>query len=82
MNNEEIVNRNLQLMNLHEGIMSVDSRLKVSNLFHNANVGLDKQTLTKMMIQYKLISAFPNYDMWIVQNFLQLNRFHNNDPNR
>ena len=82
MDNEEIVNRNLQLMNLHEGIMSVDSRLKVSNLFHNSSISLDKQTLTKRLIQYKLISAFPTYDMWIAQNFLQLNRFHNNDPNR
>jgi 5'-3' exonuclease len=77
INNEEIVNRNLKLMNLHEGIMSVDSKLKVSNLFYNSNNSLDKQTLTKLLKQYKLITAFPSYDLWITQNFLQLNRFYN-----
>jgi DNA polymerase I len=77
LNNEDIINRNLKLMDLHEGIMSSDARLKVANIFHTTPPSLEKYHLTKLMIRGRLIQAFPNYDNWITQSFLTLNRFHN-----
>jgi 5'-3' exonuclease len=79
LGNKDIVERNMTLMNLHEGIMSVDARLKVVNMFNNHIVNLRKYDLTKLMMKYKLLGAFSNYDAWLAQNFIPLNRFHNND---
>ncbi len=77
LGNKDIVERNLQLMDLHEGIMSADSRLKVANIFSNTIVDFNKYDLTKRMIAAKLFAAFPNYDSWITQTFIPLNRFYN-----
>lgn len=76
LNNEKIIDRNLYLMNLHDGVMSVDARMKVANLFHNTTVSLRKFDLTFKMKQSKLLHAFPTYDTWLALSFLPLNRFH------
>lgn len=76
LSNKDIVDRNLQLMNLHEGIMSVDARMKVANTFDNHHTELKKYDLTKVMHKVKLLHAFPNYDSWIAQTFIPLTRFH------
>jgi DNA polymerase-1 len=75
LGNTDIVERNIQLMNLHEGIMSVDAKLKVANMFHNASIDFNKYVLTKKMMEFKLMGGFPNYDTWVSQAFLPLNRF-------
>lgn len=75
LSNRDIVERNIQLMNLHEGMMSTDARMKVINMFHNATVDFRKYDLTKMMMRTKLLGAFPNYDSWLAQTFIPLNRF-------
>lgn len=77
INNIDIVERNLRLMNLHEGIMSTDARLKVMNVFENATVTFDKQTLTKLMIKNRLFPAFPGFDSWVALNFIPLDKFYN-----
>lgn len=76
LSNKDIVERNMVLMNLHEGIMSSDARLKVANMFHNHSVNLRKYDLTKILMRSKLLHAFPHYDEWITQNFIPLNRFY------
>lgn len=75
LGNKEIVDRNIQLMNLHEGIMSVEARLKVVNMFNEHKVEMRKYDLTKLLMQNKLLGSFPNYDSWIAQSFIPLNRF-------
>ena len=77
LDNEDIVKRNMILMNLHEGIMSDGARLKVANSFHNTKVAFNKYDLTKKMLHSKLMGAFPTYDSWVVQTFIPLNRFRN-----
>jgi 5'-3' exonuclease len=77
LNNKELIDRNILLMNLHEGIMSSDARLRVANTFNNTLPSVNKYTLTKLLMKAKLLTAFPNYDSWISQNFIPLNRFHN-----
>ncbi len=75
--NKKLVDRNIVLMNLHEGIMSNDARLRVANTFHNTTVHFKKYDLTKLMVRHKLIGGFPNYDSWVAQSFIPLNRFNN-----
>jgi 5'-3' exonuclease len=75
LDNRDTVERNIQLMNLHEGIMSTDARMKVVNMFHHATIDFKKYDLTKMMMRYKLLPSFPNYDSWLSQSFIPLNRF-------
>lgn len=79
LGNKDIVERNMVLMNLHEGIMSSDARLKVANMFHTKNVSFNKYDLTKNMMKSKLLGAFPNYDSWLAQTFIPLNRFYNDN---
>ena len=73
--NKDIVERNMVLMNLHEGIMSVDAKMKVVNSFQIAKTSLRKVDLTKCMFKCKMLHGFPNYDSWISQNFVPLTRF-------
>lgn len=75
LENEDVVNRNLVLMDLHEGIMSSDARLKVADIFNTSKPVFEKYLLTKLLASHKLIHSFPNYDSWIVQSFITLSRF-------
>lgn len=75
VSNRNVVERNLYLMNLHEGVMSTDARMKVANIYQNSTIQLRKVDLTKLMFKYKLLNGIPNYDMWLTTNFVPLNRF-------
>jgi 5'-3' exonuclease len=75
--NEDIINRNLYLMNLHEGVMSSDTRIRVADIFNKSSVDFKKSDLTKLLIKTKLYLSFPNYDSWLAQTFNPLWRFHN-----
>lgn len=79
LSNKDIVERNIHLMNLHEGIMSADARLKVADKFNSHAPKMQKYALTKLLMQHKLLTGLPNYDEWITQNFINLTRFHTND---
>jgi len=76
LSNEDILKRNLYLMNLHEGVMSSDTRIRVADIFNNASVDFKKSDLTKLLIKTKLYLSFPNYDSWLAQTFMPLYRFH------
>lgn len=71
---KDIVDRNIQLMNLTDGIMSNEARIKTSHLFDEPTNKLQKFTLTQLLSKYRLLGSFPTFDSWIV-SFLTLNRF-------
>jgi DNA polymerase I len=73
--NRDIVERNMYLMNLHDGVMSVDARMKVANIFEHHNIDFRKYDLTKALMHHKILGSIPNYDAWVAQSFLPLNRF-------
>jgi 5'-3' exonuclease len=79
LNNRDVVERNLHLMNLHEGIMSNDARMKVVNMFHKHVPELRRHELTSLMMRNRLLPSIPNYTSWISQAFTQLTRFKNDD---
>ena len=45
LDNRDIVERNIQLMNLHEGMMSPDARMKVVHKFHDTTTSFHKYDL-------------------------------------
>jgi 5'-3' exonuclease len=75
LSHKDIVERNMYLMNLHDGVMSVDARMRVANIFQSHTVNFQKYALSKLLLKYRLLSGLPNYDEWVSQSFMQLNRF-------
>lgn len=77
LQNEDIINRNLQLMQLRDVNISTDSKMKIVHKMDVVKSDLRKMDLTKLMIRSKIMSNFPNYDMWLTTSFVPLTRFIN-----
>lgn len=71
----DVIELNMQLMDLTDGIMSSEAKIKVSSLFHNDTNKLQKFNLTRLLAKYRLLGSLTNYDSWIAQSFINLNRF-------
>lgn len=81
LNNKDIVNRNMQLMQLRDVDISTDSKMKIVHKLDTVKTGLKKMDLTKLMIRSKVMSNFPNYDIWLTTTFAPLTRFYGSDSN-
>lgn len=77
LDNKDIIERNLQLMQLRDVDISTDSKMKIVHKLDTIKTDLRKMDLTKLMIRSKVMSNFPNYDMWINSTFVPLTRFSN-----
>jgi 5'-3' exonuclease len=77
LENEDIVDRNLQLMQLRDVNISTDSKMKIVHKLDTVKADLRKMDLTKLMIRSKIMSNFPNYDIWLTTTFAPLTRFIN-----
>ena len=77
LDNKDLVDRNLQLMDLHDGIMSSDAKMKVADRYHKSEIQLDRKGLTEIMMKTRLLSAFPNFNSWLAQNFIPLDKYYN-----
>ena len=78
LENKDVIERNLQLMTLRDVNISVDSKMKIVHKLDEVKTDLRKMDLTKLMYRNKLMSAFPNYDMWLNTSFASLTRFKTN----
>jgi len=76
LNNSDIVERNLQLMNLHDVDINIDAKMKILHKFEESCPPLRKSDLTRLFVRNKLISSIPNYDEWITFTFTPLARYH------
>lgn len=76
LDNTDVVERNLQLMNLHDVDINVDAKMKILHKFEEGCPPLRKSDLTKCMVRAKIISSIPNYDEWITFTFTPLARYH------
>lgn len=76
LDNTDVVERNLQLMNLHDVDISVDAKMKILHKFEEGCPPLRKVDLTKCMVRAKIIQSIPNYDEWITFTFTPLARYH------
>jgi DNA polymerase-1 len=76
LNNTDIVERNLQLMNLHDVDINIDAKMKILHKFEESCPPLRKSDLTRLLVKNKLVSNIPNYDEWITFTFTPLARYH------
>jgi len=77
LDNKDVVERNMQLMQLRDVNISADSKMKIVHKLDIVKTDLRKMDLTKMLIRSRVISNFPNYDMWLASTFGTLTRFSN-----
>jgi 5'-3' exonuclease len=76
INEQKLLDRNVQLMDLSEQQMSVDAKLKIIDKFNAPLNKLDKSSLTKAMVSGRVMSNFTNYDEWVTFSILPLMRFY------
>jgi DNA polymerase-1 len=77
LDNKDILDRNMQLMQLRDVNISADAKMKIVHKLDIVKTDLRKMDLTKMLIRSRVISNFPNYDMWLASTFGTLTRFSN-----
>lgn len=76
--NVDIIERNLTLMSLGElyGVcMSSSNKVSVLDKINSGTPNMDKQALTKLLSEYKIVPLLGNYDNWVLTTFTQLTRF-------
>jgi len=76
LDNTSIVNRNLQLMNLHDVDINIDAKMKILHKYEEGCPPLRKSDLTRLMFRTNIISSIQNYDEWITFTFTPLARYH------
>lgn len=76
LDSKSIVERNLQLMQLRDVNIDIDSKLKILHKFEEGCPPLKKADLTKLLAQTKILSTIPNYDEWIAFGFAPLARYY------
>lgn len=72
------LSRNNELMSLSGDYVSGVIKLKIVELFDNPVNDLDKHSLTLKLNQFKLLSAFNNFDTWLRTTWGPLVRFSEN----
>jgi DNA polymerase-1 len=77
LDNKDVLDRNMQLMQLRDVNISADAKMKIVHKLDIVKTDLRKMDLTKMLIRSRVISNFPNYDMWLASTFGTLTRFSN-----
>ena len=82
LDNKDIVERNLQLMQLRDVNISTDSKMKIVHKLDVVKADLRKMDLTKLMLRSRILSTFPNYDIWLTTTFAPLTRFYGSDSTR
>ncbi len=76
LDNTSIVNRNLQLMNLHDVDINIDAKMKILHKYEEGCPPIRKSDLTRLMFRTNIISSIQNYDEWITFTFTPLARYH------
>ena len=76
LDNTSIVNRNLELMNLHDVDINIDAKMKILHKYEEGCPPIRKSDLTRLMVRTKIISSIQNYDEWITFTFTPLARYH------
>jgi DNA polymerase-1 len=76
LDNTSIVNRNLELMNLHDVDINIDAKMKILHKYEEGCPPLRKSDLTRLMFRTNIISSIQNYDEWITFTFTPLARYH------
>ena len=72
--NEELLKRNYQLMQLDEVDISTSAKTKILDKVREPINRLNKLQFQKRFIEDRLFATLPNMDSWLVQCFATLNQ--------
>jgi len=70
-----IIERNRQLMDLANVDISGTAKIKIGDALRDTPHALNKYDLTKKMNEFRLLSAFGNYDEWLLTSWVPLTRY-------
>jgi DNA polymerase-1 len=77
--NKELIERNLELMRLDIVQMSGQTKLEVLKEVDNNKLNLNRNELTTLLAEHKMLDVFGDYNRWILTTFQPLMRFTSND---
>ncbi len=77
VDNKDLIDRNVKLMNLDDPMMSTELKIQIVDRLDSAELSLDKRSLTRILMESKITTAFGNYDTWLLTSFQPLTRFTN-----
>ena len=73
--NREQMQLNNDLMQLHDGNISGNAKLKIKDIVTEPIQQLVKFNFTKMFLRDKLFQSLPNVDSWLLTTFSTLNKY-------
>lgn len=73
--NREIIERNYELMQLADAMMSGQTKLDVLDRVDNYTIQLNRDAMTAILANNKIVDAFGNYPQWVQLTFAPLMRY-------
>lgn len=74
-NNRDIIERNYEIMQLADAMMSGQTKLDVLDRVDNYTIQLDRDAMTAILANNKVLDAFGNYPQWVQLTFAPLMRY-------
>ena len=74
-NNRAVIERNYELMQLADAMMSGQTKLDVLDRVDNYTLQLDRNGMTAILSNNKIVDAFGNYPQWVQLTFAPLMRY-------
>ena len=75
LDNQDTIDINHRLMQLSDVDISGGAKLKINRIVNGKIPELNKPIFQKMFMEDRMFGALPNMDSWIMQTWMQLNRF-------
>jgi len=73
--NRKLIERNYEIMQLADGMMSGQTRLDVLDRVDNYTLQLNRDAMTAILANNKIMDAFGNYPQWVQLTFAPLMRY-------
>lgn len=73
--NRELIERNYELMQLADAMMSGQTKLDVLDRIDNYTIQLNRDEMTAILVNSKIVEAFGNYNQWLQLTFAPLMRY-------
>ena len=74
-NNRKLIERNYEIMQLADAMMSGQTKLDVLDRIDNYKITLDRDSMTAILSSNKVMDAFGNYPQWVQLTFAPLMRY-------
>lgn len=73
LDNKDILNRNYELMQLHESQIQSFTQLRINDIIDQSKLKLNRFEFSKLVTEDKIWNNIPNYQIWLGEVFTKLN---------